>query len=189
MSPTVPRRRPCPSNWPFAKPRLVPQSLYVATCPPIASTAVTMQPQPDDMTCGPTCLHAVYRYFDDDVPLEQVVGEASMLDEGGTLAVLLGCHAQRRGYEASIYTYNLDVFDPQLVQLAERQNSDPRTSGTGVRRPRRTAQRPNGGKGFAQAASREPGLHRIFESRRHDPHAGSRCRRHWPLLPAIDTDL
>ena len=29
-----------------------------------------------------------------------------------TLAVLLGCHALRRGYEATIYTFNLQVFDP-----------------------------------------------------------------------------
>ena len=30
-------------------------------------------PQPDDCTCGPTCLHAVYRYFGDEIPLTQVV--------------------------------------------------------------------------------------------------------------------
>ena len=71
-----------------------------------------IQTQPDESTCGPTCLHAVYRYFDDDLPLEQVVAETPSLEEGGTLAVLLGCHALRRGYRATIYTFNLDVFDP-----------------------------------------------------------------------------
>src|SRR5262245_60688167 len=90
---------------------------------------LTMQPQPDDMTCGPTCLHAVYRYFDDDMPLEQVINEVAMLDEGGTLAVLLGCHALRRGYEASIYTYNLDVFDPTWFSSPNDRSSDPDTSG------------------------------------------------------------
>jgi hypothetical protein len=68
--------------------------------------------QPDDCTCGPTCLHAVYRYYDDEVPLGQVIAETPQLDDGGTLAVLLGCHALERGYDATIYTYNLQVFDP-----------------------------------------------------------------------------
>src|SRR5437762_675447 len=27
-------------------------------------------PQPDETTCGPTCLHAVYRYWGDREPLE-----------------------------------------------------------------------------------------------------------------------
>jgi ABC-type bacteriocin/lantibiotic exporter with double-glycine peptidase domain len=31
-------------------------------------------PQPDDTTCGPTCLHAVYRYWGDEIPLAQVIG-------------------------------------------------------------------------------------------------------------------
>lgn len=71
-----------------------------------------MLPQPDLTACGPTCLHAVYNYFQDDMPLEQVIEETQRLEEGGTLAVLLGCHALRRGYRASIYTFNLQVFDP-----------------------------------------------------------------------------
>lgn len=68
--------------------------------------------QPDDSTCGPTSLHAVYQYYQDIVPLEQVISEVPFLEEGGTLAVLLGCHALRRGYKARIYSYNLHVFDP-----------------------------------------------------------------------------
>lgn len=69
-------------------------------------------PQPDEITCGPTCLHALYRYFGDDLPLERVVAEVPMLEGGGTLAVLLACHALRRGYRALIYTYKLQLFDP-----------------------------------------------------------------------------
>jgi hypothetical protein len=69
-------------------------------------------PQPDDTTCGPTCLHAVYRYFEDIVPLETVIREVPRLSRGGTLAVLMGCHALSRGYRVTIYTYNLKVFDP-----------------------------------------------------------------------------
>ncbi len=81
-------------------------------------------PQPDDTTCGPTCLHAVYRYWGDEVALERIIGEIAPLPGGGTLAVLLACHALRRGYRAEIYTYNLQLFDPtwfsQKVDLAER---------------------------------------------------------------------
>jgi len=69
-------------------------------------------PQPDETTCGPTCLHAVYRYWGDDEPLESVVARTRRLEQGGTFAVFLGCDALRKGYCATIYTYNLTVFDP-----------------------------------------------------------------------------
>lgn len=68
--------------------------------------------QPNATACGPTCLHAVYRYYKDEISLDQVVGEVRALDEGGTLAVFLACHALQRGYDATIFTYNLQVFDP-----------------------------------------------------------------------------
>lgn len=68
--------------------------------------------QPDDTTCGPTCLHAIYDYYGDNVPIEKVIKEVSSLEEGGTFAVMLGCHALKRGYRAKIYTYNLQLFDP-----------------------------------------------------------------------------
>lgn len=75
-------------------------------------------PQPDETTCGPTCLHAVYQYWSklterpDPLELEELIGEVERLGDGGTLAVFLACHALRRGYKATIYTYNLEVFDP-----------------------------------------------------------------------------
>lgn len=68
--------------------------------------------QPDDTTCGPTCLHAVYRYFGEDVSLPQVIHEVHTLEEGGTLAVLLGNHALKRGYDATLYTLDLHMMDP-----------------------------------------------------------------------------
>src|SRR5207249_1468324 len=58
------------------------------------------------------CLHALYRFHSDEIPLETVVAEVPSLEEGGTLAVLLGCHALKRGHDATIYTCNLEVFDP-----------------------------------------------------------------------------
>lgn len=82
-------------------------------------------PQPDETTCGPTCLHAIYRYYGLDLPLDELVEGIPQLDEGGTLAVSLGCHALRRGFQVTIFTYNLTVFDPTWfsrpgVDLCER---------------------------------------------------------------------
>lgn len=68
--------------------------------------------QPDDTTCGPTCLHALYRFWGDELPLERVIGEVERLENRGTLAVLLGIHALKRGYGACLHTYNLALFDP-----------------------------------------------------------------------------
>jgi hypothetical protein len=69
-------------------------------------------PQPDNITCGPTCLHAVYRYYGYEIPLHELITQSPKLEEGGTLAVLLGCDALRRGFDARMYTYNLLIFDP-----------------------------------------------------------------------------
>jgi hypothetical protein len=71
-----------------------------------------IQTQPDDVTCGPTCLQALYNYYGDDIVLKEVVQEVKQLKLGGTLAVMLGNHALKRGYNVRIYTYNLTVFDP-----------------------------------------------------------------------------
>lgn len=71
-----------------------------------------MRRQPDDVSCGPTCLHAVYRYYGDDIEHDRVIAEVEPIEGGGTLAVLLARHALRRGYTASLYTYNLQLFDP-----------------------------------------------------------------------------
>ena len=68
--------------------------------------------QPNDTTCGPTCLHAVYRYFGDALPLEELRAEIPVLAEGGTLGILLANHALRRGYRTRLVTWNLQVFDP-----------------------------------------------------------------------------
>ena len=79
---------------------------------------IPIEPQPDTTTCGPTCLHALYRHFGRDVPLDQIIKEIERLDHGGTLDVFLANHALARGFEATIYTYNLEVFDP--VWFADR---------------------------------------------------------------------
>ncbi len=79
---------------------------------------IKIHTQPDDSTCGPTSLHAVYRYFKDPIQLSEVIREVPYLDEGGTLEVLLACHALQRGYDATIFTYNLNVFDPTWFGLS-----------------------------------------------------------------------
>jgi hypothetical protein len=82
-------------------------------------------PQPDETTCGPTCLHAVYRYWGENESLDQVIARTYRMEQGGTYAVYLACDALRKGYCATIYTYNLLVFDPTWfnrgdVNIAER---------------------------------------------------------------------
>lgn len=69
-------------------------------------------PQPDDFTCGPTCLHAIYRYWGDDVPLQELVDQIARTPSGGTADVLLANHALQRGYRATMFTYNVRIFDP-----------------------------------------------------------------------------
>lgn len=86
---------------------------------------VKILPQPDETTCGPTCLHSVYRYWGEDEPLASVIDRTGRLEHGGTFAVFLACDALRKGYQATIYTYNLNVFDPtwftrQGVDVADR---------------------------------------------------------------------
>ena len=92
--------------------------------PIILRLPVKMLPQPDETTCGPTCLHAVYRYWGEEVPLAGVIARTRKLEHGGTFAIFLACDALRQGYQATIYSYNLTVFDPTWfapgVDIAER---------------------------------------------------------------------
>ncbi|MEE4381347.1 MAG: hypothetical protein V2J02_05075 [Pseudomonadales bacterium] len=80
--------------------------------PEASSLPISIETQPDDVSCGATCLHAVYRYWGDALPLEEIVPAVPSLPGGGTLAVHLANHALERGYAATIHTYNLHLFDP-----------------------------------------------------------------------------
>ncbi len=72
-----------------------------------------IQAQPDDETCGPTCLASLYRFYKrDELTLRKVANEISRLPQGGTLAEILACHALKNGFNATIYTYHLQMFDP-----------------------------------------------------------------------------
>lgn len=69
--------------------------------------------QPDDETCGPTCLYSLYRHYGvRGVTLKKVISQIHRLDSGGTLAEILACHALKRGFKATIYTFHLQMFDP-----------------------------------------------------------------------------
>lgn len=74
--------------------------------------------QPDDVTCGPTSLHAVYAHYGLEVPLKELINEVEFLEEGGTLGVFLGLDALKRGFNVTIYSYNLRIFDPTWTELA-----------------------------------------------------------------------
>ncbi len=73
--------------------------------------------QPDDASCGATCLHSIYRYHGDKIELDDVIRDVEQLEEGGTLGVFLGSHALKRGYRVTLYSYNLVVFDPTWRSL------------------------------------------------------------------------
>ena len=86
--------------------------------------SVSTLPQPDETTCGPTCLHSVYRFWGREEPLADLIARSHRFEHGGTLAVFLACDALRQGYRATIYTYNITVFDPTWfaagIDIAER---------------------------------------------------------------------
>ncbi|MBW8459032.1 MAG: C39 family peptidase [Thiobacillus sp.] len=92
--------------------------------PPLHRLPLQMLPQPDETTCGPTCLQAVYRYWGEDARLEEIIARTHRMTHGGTFAIFLACDALRHGYQATLYTYNLTVFDPTWfapgVDIAER---------------------------------------------------------------------
>ena len=98
--------------------------MFIATYEPILLKVPRFE-QPDDVTCGPTCLTQVYRYYNYKKELEMVIRETPRNPDGGTLAVYLGISALQNGFCATIYSYNLKVFDPtwrtlSRVQLSEK---------------------------------------------------------------------
>lgn len=77
-----------------------------------------IQEQPDDETCGPTCLESVYRFYGREVALLNLIDEVDMLEEGGTVAANLARHALNLGYATELYSWNLHVFDPTWFDLS-----------------------------------------------------------------------
>ena len=73
--------------------------------------------QPDDVTCGPTCLRKVYSFYGLDASHDDVIASLERNEDGGTLAVFLGISALKRGFRARIYSYDLRIFDPTWFAL------------------------------------------------------------------------
>jgi hypothetical protein len=73
--------------------------------------------QPDDESCGITCLKAIYDYYAHPASLATLKHEIEHWRTGGTVAVNLARHALAHGYDAEIYTYNLKIFDPTWKDL------------------------------------------------------------------------
>ncbi|MGQ3891008.1 peptidase-C39 like family protein [Legionella sp. CNM-4043-24] len=68
--------------------------------------------QPDDESCGPTCLHSIYSHYGLDITYDQVVAEVERSLSGGTLAPFLGKHALQNGFKVTLYVNNLQLYDP-----------------------------------------------------------------------------
>jgi hypothetical protein len=73
---------------------------------------VRIERQPDYTTCGPTALHAIYRYYDDPIDLATVIAETPKLPTGGTLGVHLSVHALQRGYDVTTWLCSVRHMDP-----------------------------------------------------------------------------
>jgi len=76
-----------------------------------------MPAQPSESTCGPTCLHAIYRFHRRDYPLVTLIDEIERDEDGGTVSVHLALHALSLGFQATTYSYNLRIFDPTWRNL------------------------------------------------------------------------
>lgn len=100
---------------------------------------VRIERQPDYTTCGPTALHAIYRYYDDSIDLKTVIRETPKLPGGGTLGVHLAVHALSRGYQVDTWLCSVRHMDPTWFQqptdiraklkarvAAKNQGNDPR---------------------------------------------------------------
>ena len=73
---------------------------------------LNIRTQPNDETCGPTSLHAIYHYYGYNISLNDVIKTMELSLSGGTLSPLLGKHALMHGFDATIFVNQLDLFDP-----------------------------------------------------------------------------
>ena len=78
---------------------------------------IKINTQPNDETCGATCLHAIYRHYGLDISLTEVIAGLRQSLSGGTLATLVGRHALEHGFNVTVYTNNLFVVDPSWFDL------------------------------------------------------------------------
>lgn len=75
--------------------------------------------QPDDESCGPTSLQAIYNHYGLNLPLDDVIHSVERSHSGGTLAPMLGKHALLHGFKTTIYINSLNIFDPTWFEHGE----------------------------------------------------------------------
>ncbi len=80
---------------------------------------LTINTQPDDETCGPTCLHAIYRYYGKKDSLKNIINSIERSVSGGTLTPMLGKHAASCGFDTTLYVNNVEIFDPTWFNNGE----------------------------------------------------------------------
>lgn len=78
---------------------------------------LSIKPQPTETTCGPTCLQSLYSYYGIETSLERLIEEIPAIEGGGTLGVHLAANALARKLNVTIFSYNLQVFDPTWFLL------------------------------------------------------------------------
>ncbi len=66
----------------------------------------------------------VYRYYEDSRPFTEILEATPRNPDGGTLAVYLGISALKSGYRATLYPFDLRVFDPSWFDLGVRDLCD-----------------------------------------------------------------
>lgn len=84
---------------------------------PSVRLAVPRQIQPDEVTCGPSCLSAVLRFHGIDVDLDAALGATERNADGGTLAPHLGRAALSFGVGVRARPMAVQVFDPTWREL------------------------------------------------------------------------
>ena len=77
---------------------------------------LAMHTQPDDESCGPTSLHAIYQFYNLDIPLNTLVETIPRSLSGGTYASFLGQDALNRGFDTELYVNNVTIFDPSWFE-------------------------------------------------------------------------
>jgi hypothetical protein len=82
---------------------------------------VRVSKQPDDESCGITCLQAIYHHYGVEATLEQLKERIEHWQTGGTVSVNLARNALSMGFAAEIYTYNVKIFDPTWKALSPRE--------------------------------------------------------------------
>jgi hypothetical protein len=82
-----------------------------------------MSTQPDDETCGPTCLHAIYGYYGHHKDLDTLIQSTERSISGGTLTPMLAKHAATHGFKTTLYVNNVEIFDPTWFEQGAASNT------------------------------------------------------------------